>query len=393
MPALILLGIPEEILAAVMAILLIVGALLLAQLIVKLMPNISIPLVGNLRSMVNSAVNGVLSGAKSAWEATADGAYWLIVAPVAFTVHLVSGGIDAIENAAWRLERIVAVDIPGAMNVALKFAQSVEATVVGYIATALATAQAFATSAVAVVRAYVDEIHAGLSADIIALQSYAVGLISALDARLSAAITAALGEAYAFTSKVEAAVENDIAALAGVVAADVLKVEQLAQSEVGAALSAAEAYALAQAVQAATVAVGALEHATEATVATIWAGIMTDVDNVVAVADQDFQDVVADLQSVTRAVPTDIAGAIAATMAISVPLLKLAKDCTMPNCRNLSGFGQFLADLFTDATDVAFVAMLAELVHNPKQGAADVMNELGGLANDTIGLAKELVGV
>lgn len=393
MPALIILGIPEEILTAVMAILLIVGALLVAQLIVKLMPNVSIPLIGNLRNLVNNAIDGVLSGAKAAWEAVGDGAYWLIVAPVAFTVHLVSGGISLAENIAWRVERVVAVDIPGAMNVAIKFAQSVEATVVGYIATALATAQAFATSAVAVLRSYVDEIHAGLSADIIALQSYSVGLINAAVTSLTAAITAALGEAYAFTSKVEAAVENDIAALAGTVAADVLKVEQLAVSEVGAALSAAEAFAVAQAAQASAGAVAGLEHLTETTVAGIWQGIITDVDNVVVAAEQDFQDVVADLQSVARAVPTDIAGAIAATLAISVPLLKLAKDCTMPNCRNLSGFGQFLADLFSDATDAAFVAMLAELVQNPKSGAQDVLSELGGLANDTVGLAKELVGV
>lgn len=393
MPALILLGIPEEVMAAVMAVLLIVGALLIAKLVANLLPDIKIPLIGSLRGLVNSAMNGVIGSAKEMWEITADGAYWLIVAPVVFVYHLISGGIDLVENVAWKIATIIRVTIPGVLSVAMKFAQSVEDFCVAQIVAALSAALGAVATAQAWLTTYINEIHAGLSADIIALQNYAVNALAALESKLSAAINTALGEAYAFTTKVESAVENDIAALAGVVASDVLKVEQLAVSEIGTALSAAEAYALAEAAKAAAGAVAGLEQLTETTVAAIWQGIITDVDNVVAVADQDFQDVVTDLRAVARAVPTDIAGAIAATLAISVPLLKLAKDCTMPNCRNLSGFGQFLADLFTDATDVAFVAMLAELVHNPKQGAQDVINELGGLANDTIGLAKELVGV
>jgi hypothetical protein len=389
----ILLGAPEGILLALLAIFLIGGYLLIRAMLNGTIPDVKIPLIGNLRSLAMSAFDGIISGLRAGWEAAGNSAYWFIVTPVVVAEHMISGAISLGENIAWRLERVVAVDIPGAMNVALKFAQSVETTVVGYIATALATALAAAANVQAWATAYVNMIHVALSNDIIALRNDAANALAAVDGTLTAAITTSLGEAYAFTSKVEAAVENDIAALAGIVAADVLKVEQFATSGIGQALSAAEAYALAQAEAAAAGAISGLEHLTETTVAAIWAGIMTDVENVVAVADQDFQDVVADLRSVARAVPTDIAGAIAATLAISIPLLKLAKDCTMPNCRNLSGFGQFLADLFTDATDVAFVAMLAELVHNPKQGAADVMSELGGLANDTIGLAKELVGV
>lgn len=393
MPALILLGVPEEILAAVMAVLLLVGALLIARLVANLLPDIKIPLVGSLRGLVNSAMNGVIGGAKAGWEVTADGAYWLIVAPVVFTYHLVSGAINLAENIGWKLANILRVTIPQTLAVAMKFAQSVEDTVKSLIDASVALAASAVATLRASLTALINEIHAGLSADIVALQNYATSAIGALTASTTSAIQTALSLAYTFTSKVEAAIENDIAALASKVAGDIVNAEHLATAAVGQALSAAEAYALTQALKAATAAVTELDHLTQTTVAAIWQGIITDVDNVVAVAEQDFADVVTDLRSVARAVPTDIAGAIAATMAISIPLLKLAKDCTMPNCRNLSGLGRFLEDLFTDATDAALVAMLIELVHDPKSGAHEVMSSLGGLANDTVGLAKELVGV
>ena len=393
MPALIVLGIPEEILAAVMAILLIVGALLIARLIANLLPDIHIPLVGSLRGLVNSATSSVISGAQSAWELAGDGAYWLIVAPVVFTYHLISGGINLAENIGWKLATIIRVTIPGTLTVAMQFAQSVEDTVKSLFAAGLALAAQQLANAQAALTSLISEIHAGLSADIINLDNTLTNAISAVDGTLSAAITTSLGEAYAFTTRVEATVEGDLHALASVVTADVLAVEHLAVAEIGQALSAAEAFAVTAAGVAAHDAVTALDAVTETSVAAVWQGVITDVDNVITAAEQDFADVVTDLQSVARAVPADIAGAITATLALSIPMLKLAERCVIPNCRNLSGLGQFLADLFTDATDLALVALFTELATNPTSGAQDVFDTLGTLANDTLGLGKTLVGV
>jgi hypothetical protein len=392
-PAFIVLGAPEGLMFALLAILLIGGYLLLRAMLTNSLPDVSFPLIGNLRNLAAKAFDAFVSGVESAWEVWGDAAGWLIAAPAAFVQHVVSGAIDVGENIAWKIEQVIRVDLPGFLSTALQFAQSVESTVQAAIVNALSAAYSFTQEVENAVEADLHVAEATLAGAISTAENAATDLFNELSRDVTNAIQVALSDAYTFTTEVERTVEGDIAALAATAEAAVHEAETLATALAGQALATAEAYAVNAAATAADDATEALNLAAHVSVGAVWQGIITDVQDVITTADQDFADVVTDLQSIATSVPIDIAGAIAATAAITAPLLKLAKDCTIPNCRNLSGLGQLLADLFSDATDVALAALIVEMVDSPTQAAQDISDVLGPVASGVIDGARSLVGV
>jgi len=67
-----------------------------------------------------------------------------------------------------------------------------------------------------------------------------------------------------------------------------------------------------------------------------------------------------------------LAGALIRSLAGTQAITKLAEECIVPNCLNLSGFGSELHNLLGVAGDAALLAFLVTAVADPAGWAADM---------------------
>lgn len=343
----------------------------LQKVIAWFMPGFHIPGLGSIRDWVVNASEAVFHKA-TGWVDAAIGEGWKLAAyPVVF-VRAILGEITSVASRIyWSFVALARVYLPAlearVTETARTFTHTAEALADKGVAEAKALAQTLEAEAVDQARTFVH------TAEALADQGVA-------DAKALAA--AGVAEAEALAQHLYGDTISRLQALAATVTAT--------EADLAAKLA---AYADRAAHDAAAAATAALGAATVTDMAGLWQGIITDVDSALDVAGQDFTDVRDALQSIPRTIGADVPATIAAVGALSLPLLRLARECTMPNCRNLSGLGNLLADLFSAGTDAALVAMLAELVHDPAGAAHDIAATLGPIANDTVELAKTLVGV
>lgn len=194
----------------------------------------------------------------------------------------------------------------------------------------------------------------------------------------NAALRDALGQSVNVLKLVDAEIANaetGIVKYVGQVGADVLK--------------AADTFA----VTAASQAVGSLVTDIDHVIEPVAVGLIDDVGSLVGTLATDFPDVSSLLRSIDLTKVTDIAGAIAGTMALARALARLSEDCTVPNCRNLSQYGRELQALLSLVGDASFLALLVELIHDPGAGAATVRDLFGPIADGATSLARDMVGV
>jgi hypothetical protein len=119
-----------------------------------------------------------------------------------------------------------------------------------------------------------------------------------------------------------------------------------------------------------------------------WPAVIAGIDGVIDVADGAFTDVVDDLRAIGRDLPDSLPGAIAATTAIAIPLLRLARDCTMPNCRNLSQVGRDLQSLFGALETGGLLTLLFEAARDPAGTARVVSDTLGPIVRESADLVR-----
>lgn len=194
----------------------------------------------------------------------------------------------------------------------------------------------------------------------------------------NSALRDALGEASNVLKLVDAEIANaetGIVKYVGQVGADVLK--------------AADTFA----VTAASQAVGTLVTDVDVVLAPVATGLIDDVGSLVGVLATDFPDVSSLVRSIDLTKVGELAGALVGTMTIARALTRLAEDCTVPNCRNLSQYGRELQALLNLVGDASFLALIIELIHSPAQAAQDVNDLFGGIVGDTLTAARDLIGV
>jgi hypothetical protein len=125
----------------------------------------------------------------------------------------------------------------------------------------------------------------------------------------------------------------------------------------------------------------------------IWDGVIDDVTTLEGVIGADLPDIGAAVRAIPRAIPGDLAGALTAVGAISIPMLRYMARCGVPNCRNLSQLGRELRELIDALAGGAFLALLVELVTNPVGTAHWLNDNVGGLAEEAVNDAKSVLGV
>lgn len=153
------------------------------------------------------------------------------------------------------------------------------------------------------------------------------------------------------------------------------------------------AHADAAAAAAKTAAVAQLDTNTVTHLAPTWDDVRAGVDGLSDTLAGDFADVARDLAAIPRALPQTVPVSIASVAALAVPLLRLAEDCTVPNCRNLSSFGRDLAAM-TEAIEVgSMFPWLIELITDPESGAAGVISDLQEPMDTIVADIRTMAGV
>lgn len=371
MPVALVLAAPEALVAALTAVVIAFGVYLLVLLVSKLMPGASLPVVGSLERAVLNAGSYVLGKIEQAVDAAATP----FAAFIGFLIGVVKYPVQAAQHLAGTIYNNLAI-------MTLHWIPGIYSYLVSSVENAYGKALAFA-------RAIGAEAAAALSAAVVGLQTWVHGVY----AYLVAGIEQAYAKATAYTARVERWADARITAAQAAAAAALAATAAALRGELAAAYAKATAYAAGVAEHWGRQAVATVDAEAAAAAGAVWQGIVTDVQGLVDAAGDGFADVRDAVGAIPRAVPADLAGALAGVATLSVPLLRLAKDCTIPQCRNLGGLSRLFEDLFSAGTDAALVAMLAELVHDPEGAATTIRRTLGPLATETTDLAKRLVGV
>jgi hypothetical protein len=342
-----------------------------AQVIAHMIPNWSIPLVGNLRNGVLSLADDAYAWAAATFDGLIRPAVALVTAPFRIVKLLIDNIYNAIASAQLVGSYLVHHLIPNAIHAVIVQAENLYNKAIAYTVAKFAALESLILARITAVEA--------------AVVSYADGLYNRAIAALgvtASALTAEFEHLY-----------NQAIAYVRQVEADVVNYADTLYNRTAAALTTLRSEIEGMVTAATVAAVRSWDATIGKAFANPWDKVRGAVDDLEGIAAGDFADVVADLKAATGIDVGTAAGAIAATAALALPLIKLAKDCTIPNCRNLSGLGNVLSELESLGFDAALIALVAEAAHNPATFADDVTSTLSGVVGDTRSLFGALVGV
>ena len=210
-------------------------------------------------------------------------------------------------------------------------------------------------------------------------ETYAAGLVTAAERSLSDAITAAERAAATGISSAEKALSAGISAVASGAGADLASLSAQVNTVAGelarditAEVQAAEATAAASLSAVQNGIYTDLETWGDQAVSHVWPDAAQDIGALRQTLGQDFpwlNDLLGALGGLGTA---GLAGALIRGIAGAEAVTNLAEQCIVPNCRNLSQFGQDLQDLIAAGSLAALVAFLATAVSDPGGWAADM---------------------
>lgn len=353
-----------------------------------------IPVVGSwIQSNINGALNdarlAVLAAAVQAWDAAVRLFKWL----QDWLWRILVESLLWFAQATQTVVHIATVQIPD-LEVRL------EITVLGWINSAVAAARLTADAEIGVIRSDLAAADRAITTAEASVTAYATRLFNEAVAEVRAAIVTA--EAFAATEVVQLdqALSAELANLRAEVAADLATAEQLAaglfrtvESDLAREFAAAEQLAFAQ-VQALQRGIYTdLETWGDKAVDLVWPDSLPDLQTLRDTLGADFpwlNDLLGALAGLGTA---GLLGALIRALAGTKALTRLANDCIVPTCRNLSGLGNDLSQLAGLFSTGVIFAWLAEGATNPSAWAADTAAILGPLGNATIGTAKSVLGV
>lgn len=378
---------------AALALLLIAAALWVTQ---QLINNTfgRVPLIGswirsNVDSALNDARNFVLDGAKSSWGAAKDMFNWASN----LTFKVFAQLLAWFDDASTTIDHIATVQVPEYLIRGETYAEGIVGTV--------------RADAVALFDRAETDLTRGLGVaetDIRQAESAAIGYADQVYTRTRADLSAGLSDVARLDAAGLAAAERTLtaaidqvqaAARAGLVdlgAATSAELNQL-RADLVTGLQSAEAVA---ALNLGAVRAGIytdLETWGDQAIRLAWPDWSGDIDALRRTLQGDFpwlNDLLGALGGLGAA---GLAGALIRSMATSQALTRLATDCTVPVCRNLSQFGSELSGLAALFGSGLLFAWIAEGVADPSGWARDVNDVLGGVGGRTVDQAKATFGV
>ncbi len=104
-----------------------------------------------------------------------------------------------------------------------------------------------------------------------------------------------------------------------------------------------------------------------------------------------------DIRALLDRFETDLPGTLAAiatgALALSRVQLRYLRECGIPNCKNLGGFGRLLQDLIGVVETGAILVLVAEAAQHPEATARTVNELVGGPVREAAHTFRELAGV
>ena len=317
---------------------------------------------------LTDARNALLKASSATWHFATGMINWawdILTKPLIYLYHYAT--------AAWQwLNVLFTQTIPDAENRVLNYALSrfdaAEADAAHlftvaerYTGTEIAAAEHLAAELFAEAESYAGKAVAAaetaLAADIRAVQQAAAADLTAAERALTSTI-----------NSVATAADKDLASLAGQTNTDIGRLANDVVSEV----TKAEAIAAANlaAVQAGIYT--DLEQWGDQAVSHVWPDAAQDIAALKQTLGADFPWLNDLLGALGGLGSVGIAGALIRAIAGAEVVTNLADQCIIPNCRNLSQFGQDLQDLLSAASEAALLAWLVFLVADPQGWANDM---------------------
>lgn len=355
---------------------------------------VNIPIIGN---VIASAVNDALEEGYTALVYWLDQVLYPLGEALLRPIAAVENTIDSISTAFGQfytaLNSVVFVKIEGAIG-QLDLATQIAAA--GILSNAYTHAdELFQTAEGDIARSYQDSESIFEASAAYTRQQIALLGSDVLGAALSAGEVAAIA-----TQAAEQTIGNVLDqadAFAIQVGTEVLTSATNAIEGVTSQLDGILATAEAAAVTAAAQAAGVLVTDIDTAITGALAGIYTDIDaaitDVIGIAAGDDVTVIDAIRAIPRVVPIDVAGVAALAGAGTLSLLRFLKECGIPNCQNLSGFGNDIAGLTSLAGDAAFLTMITEMIAHPSEAGEIVDDVFGALITPALDTAKSLLGV
>ena len=330
------------VLVAALGMLLIHGQQQFTRSVAGLMPSWHIPGLGSIRDWVNAAGNAFATQLVGVFGYALTPLAHLIQVPVRWLMKHLTGWLAA----------GVAV-----LNVLTYLRTALIPWVLNHLSTALSAVESRLLSLLAAARAQ-------LTALISYVQAHLVALISAVETAVLSALAAARAELVALISYVQAHLVAYIAASIAAV-----------RTELAITKAWLIAYCDAKVAQVVAAAVANEHVLLGRALAATWPRALDEIDAVIATADKDFADALANLRGlrgISLANPFAVLGALAGVL---TGLLRFTRDCTIPNCRNLSQVGRDIQELFGVVEGEALIGLLAAAYRDPAavgRGALDV---------------------
>jgi len=352
-----------------------------------------LPLIGgwcsrNLVGWLNVGRVYCLDSAKASWGAGVAMINWASN----YLWNTFVSAVETFESIAATVDHFAHVTVPDAVKGAEAWALAQISHAVYVADIALRTEISAVSRAVTAVRAdaldwyhdataYTDKTVAAaekiLAADITAAEKVAVTGLAATEHALTSAI-----------SSVASAATSDIASLAtsvngsiGQLARDIVASEQALAASSAAALAAVQSGIYID-----------LETWGDEAVDDVWPTAEQDIASLGNTIGADFPWLKDLLPALAGAGATGLLGALVRALAGAEAITNLADDCIIPNCRNLSQFGNDLANLLGDVSLAAFLAWLAFGVADPGGWAADMNDAALPLGQGLVNLGASVLG-
>lgn len=343
---------------------------------------------GTLAGWLTDARNALLRAASASWHGLVNLFNWgnhLLVTMLVHAYQFYTEASDAISRVAF-------VRLPEFASSVYGQALALFDTARAEVITAYNRAISYATSVLSV---------AEQTAQV--LWQSAVSQAEALFARAEADTLTLVGRAEAgaanLVTEASTALQADIASAEALAAHEVSALQASAQSAVnqlandltgGLASAEALAYSQVQALQQGIVT--DLEQTGDAAIRLAWPDAVPDLQALRGVLGADFPWLNDLLGLMAGAGTAGLLGALIRSMATSQAVTRLATDCIVPNCRNLSGLGSLLQDLEGLLAGDLLFSLLAAAVADPQAAARDIEAALYQPAADTVSLISQLLG-
>lgn len=356
---------------AVVVLLFLYGYVVFAKATGQLLPDWHILGFGSIRSFWVGAAESLYNAALHLFYAALSPVADFMRAPVVAVEHLFNVTSDFLHEAVATASWIISTAIPRAVNALRADVNKGVATLRAETASAVGAAERIAASAVASARAYAFSLENDLRNDV-------NGAVARLTAATAGALSAAKAYAYAQVLDLRNDVNGAVSAINGTMRN--LYNDALAYADKAAAAAAGKA-------------LSAVTADARSELAAVWPSITSAVAGAATAAEGDFADVTAQLRAASKAVPVSIPGALAAIGALAVPMIKLAEDCTIPNCKNLSQLGRDFQSLLGLVEDGALLAFVVEAIHDPSGTADSVASEVSSVMGTAASAFDSLIGV